>query len=279
MKDKTFSRSLKLVPEVRNKFIISSLIALFATAIRMVGPFLIRNGIDGGVIESDYGYVLQQSLYYFLTLVLLYFVTSQALLYIGMVGETYVKRVREKLFRHMSSLDINYFEKNKTGVLVARLTSDMQSLTEFAKEGASSVLTALLTIFGAVIAVFIVDVQLSILAFVVMPILAIATKIFRNYADTTYWEVREWIGQVLSSLQEGISGVRVIQAYTDEDTQIQRFKKVNKEHFKANMRSARNIAVYFPFLEFTRVSSIATCLLYTSPSPRDVEESRMPSSA
>ena len=243
---------------------ISSLIALFATAIRMVGPYLIRNGIDGGVIESDYGYVLEQSLYYFLTLVLLYFVTSQALLYIGMVGETYVKRVREKLFRHMSSLDINYFEKNKTGVLVARLTSDMQSLTEFAKEGASSVLTALLTIFGAVIAVFIVDVQLSILAFVVMPILAIATKIFRNYADTTYWEVREWIGQVLSSLQEGISGVRVIQAYTDEDTQIKRFKKVNKEHFKANMRSARNIAVYFPFLEFTRVSSIATVLWFGS---------------
>ena len=255
---------MKLVPEVRNKFIVSSLIALSATAIRMVGPYLIRNGIDGGVIESDYGYVLQQSLYYFLTLVLLYFVTSQALLYIGMVGETYVKRVREKLFRHMSSLDINYFEKNKTGVLVARLTSDMQSLTEFAKEGASSVLTALLTIFGAVIAVFIVDVQLSILAFVVMPILAIATKIFRNYADTTYWEVREWIGQVLSSLQEGISGVRVIQAYTDEDTQIKRFKKVNKEHFKANMRSARNIAVYFPFLEFTRVSSIATVLWFGS---------------
>ena len=255
---------MKLVPEVRNKFIISSLIALFATAIRMVGPYLIRNGIDGGVIESDYGYVLEQSLYYFLTLVLLYFVTSQALLYIGMVGETYVKRVREKLFRHMSSLDINYFEKNKTGVLVARLTSDMQSLTEFAKEGASSVLTALLTILGAVIAVFIVDVQLSILAFVVMPILAIATKIFRNYADTTYWEVREWIGQVLSSLQEGISGVRVIQAYTNEDTQIKRFKKVNKEHFKANMRSARNIAVYFPFLEFTRVSSIATVLWFGS---------------
>ena len=255
---------MKLVPEVRNKFIVSSLIALSATAIRMVGPYLIRNGIDGGVIESDYGYVLEQSIYYFLTIVLLYFVTSQALLYIGMVGETYVKRVREKLFRHMSSLDINYFEKNKTGVLVARLTSDMQSLTEFAKEGASSVLTALLTILGAVIAVFIVDVQLSILAFVVMPILAIATKIFRNYADTTYWEVREWIGQVLSSLQEGISGVRVIQAYTDEDTQIKRFKKVNKEHFKANMRSARNIAVYFPFLEFTRVSSIATVLWFGS---------------
>ena len=264
MKDKTFSRSIKLVPEIINKFFISSFIALFATGLRMVGPNLISNGIDGGVLKSDYDYVLQQSLFYFITLVLLYFVTSQALLSIGMVGETYVRRVREKLFRHMSSLDINYFEKNKTGVLVARLTSDMQSLNEFAREGASSVITALLTILGAVIAVFLVDVQLSILAFVIMPVLGIATKIFRNYADTTYWEVREWIGQVLSSLQEGISGVRVIQAYTDEDSQIKRFKKVNKEHFNANMRSARNIAVYFPFLEFTRVSSIATVLWFGS---------------
>ena len=264
LKDKTFSRSMKLVPEVINKFFISSLIALIATGLRMVGPNLISNGIDDGVLKSDYNYVLQQSFFHFITLVLLYFVTSQALLSIGMVGETYVRRVREKLFRHMSSLDINYFEKNKTGVLVARLTSDMQSLNEFAREGASSVITALLTIFGAVVAVFLVDVQLSILAFVIMPILAIATKIFRNYADTTYWEVREWIGQVLSSLQEGISGVRVIQAYTDEDTQIKRFKNVNKEHFKANMRSARNIAVYFPFLEFTRVSSIATVLWFGS---------------
>ena len=264
MKDKTFSRSIKLVPEIINKFLISSVIALLATGLRLVGPNLISNGIDGGVLKSDYDYVLQQSLFYFITLVLLYFVTSQALLSIGMVGETYVRRVREKLFRHMSSLDINYFEKNKTGVLVARLTSDMQSLNEFAREGASSVITALLTILGAVIAVFLVDVQLSILAFVIMPVLGIATKIFRNYADTTYWEVREWIGQVLSSLQEGISGVRVIQAYTDEDSQIKRFKKVNKEHFNANMRSARNIAVYFPFLEFTRVSSIATVLWFGS---------------
>ena len=255
---------MKLVPEVIKKFFISSLIALIATGLRMVGPNLISNGIDDGVLKSDYNYVLQQSLFYLITLVFLYFVTSQALLSIGMVGETYVRRVREKLFRHMSSLDINYFEKNKTGVLVARLTSDMQSLNEFAREGASSVITALLTIFGAVVAVFLVDVQLSILAFVIMPILAIATKIFRNYADTTYWEVREWIGQELSSLQEGISGVRVIQAYTDEDTQIKRFKNVNKEHFKANMRSARNIAVYFPFLEFTRVSSIATVLWFGS---------------
>ncbi len=264
MKDKTFSRSIKLVPEIINKFFISSFIALLATGLRMVGPNLISNGIDGGVLKSDYDYVLQQSLFYLITLVLLYFVTSQALFSIGMVGETYVRRVREKLFRHMSSLDINYFEKNKTGVLVARLTSDMQSLNEFAREGASSVITALLTILGAVIAVFLVDVQLSILAFVIMPVLGIATKIFRNYADTTYWEVREWIGQVLSSLQEGISGVRVIQAYTDEDSQIKRFKIVNKEHFNANMRSARNIAVYFPFLEFTRVSSIAIVLWFGS---------------
>ena len=262
MKENTFLRSFKLVPEVHRPFFFASMIAMVGTGVRMIGPQLISRGIDNGVMQYDYQYLLIQCLFYFLTLVVLYFVTSKALLSIGLVGESYVKSIREKLFRHMSSLDINYFEKNKTGVLVARMTSDMQSLNEFAREGASSILTSLLTIFGATIAVFLVDVQLSLLSFLILPLLGIATKIFRNHADRTYWSVREWIGQVLSSLQEGISGVRIIQAYADESKQLKRFKEVNNEHLKANMQSAKNIAIYFPFLEITRVTSIAVVIWF-----------------
>ena len=264
MKDNTFLRSFKLVPEVHRPFYFASIIAMAGTGVRMIGPQLISRGIDNGVMQYDYEYLLIQCLFYFLTLVVLYFVTSKALLSIGLVGESYVKSIREKLFRHMSSLDINYFEKNKTGVLVARMTSDMQSLNEFAREGASSILTSLLTIFGATIAVFLVDVQLSLLSFLILPLLGIATKIFRNHADKTYWSVREWIGQVLSSLQEGISGVRIIQAYADESKQLKRFKEVNNEHLKANMQSAKNIAIYFPFLEITRVTSIAVVIWFAA---------------
>ena len=264
MKDNTFIRSFKLVPEVHRPFFFASMIAMVGTGVRMIGPQLISRGIDNGVMQYDYQYLLIQCLFYFLTLVVLYFVTSKALLSIGLVGESYVKSIREKLFRHMSSLDINYFEKNKTGVLVARMTSDMQSLNEFAREGASSILTSLLTIFGATIAVFLVDVQLSLLSFLILPLLGIATKIFRNHADKTYWSVREWIGQVLSSLQEGISGVRIIQAYADESKQLKRFKEVNNEHLKANMQSAKNIAIYFPFLEITRVTSIAVVIWFAA---------------
>ena len=262
MKENTFLRSFKLVPEVHKPFFFASMIAMVGTGLRMIGPQLISRGIDNGVMQYDYQYLLIQCLFYFLTLVVLYFVTSKALLSIGLVGESYVKSIREKLFRHMSSLDINYFEKNKTGVLVARMTSDMQSLNEFAREGASSILTSLLTIFGATIAIFLVDVQLSLLSFLILPLLGIATKIFRNHADRTYWSVREWIGQVLSSLQEGISGVRIIQAYADESKQLKRFKEVNNEHLKANMQSAKNIAIYFPFLEITRVTSIAVVIWF-----------------
>ena len=264
MKENTFIRSFKLVPEVHRPFFFASMIAMVGTGVRMIGPQLISRGIDNGVMQYDYQYLLIQCLFYFLTLVALYFVTSKALLSIGLVGESYVKSIREKLFRHMSSLDINYFEKNKTGVLVARMTSDMQSLNEFAREGASSILTSLLTIFGATIAVFLVDVQLSLLSFLILPLLGIATKIFRNHADKTYWSVREWIGQVLSSLQEGISGVRIIQAYADESKQLKRFKEVNNEHLKANMQSAKNIAIYFPFLEITRVTSIAVVIWFAA---------------
>tara|TARA_B100000497_G_scaffold105523_1_gene121834 strand:- start:187 stop:1872 length:1686 start_codon:yes stop_codon:yes gene_type:complete len=252
------------VPEISRPFLWSSIIALTGSGLRMVGPQLISRGIDDGVLKSNYEYLLQQSFLYFITLVLLYFVASKALLAIGLVGESYVRSIREKLFRHLTSLDINYFEKNKTGVLVARMTSDMQSLNEFAREGASSVITALLTIFGATVAVFLVDVQLAFLSFLILPLLGVATKIFRNHADKTYWAVREWIGQVLSSLQEGISGVRIIQAYADEKSQFNRFENINNEHLKANMQSAKNIAIYFPFLEITRVTSIAVVIWFAS---------------
>jgi len=264
MKDVTFLRSFRLVPEIKKPFLWSSLIALAGTLIRMIGPQLISRGIDDGVMKSDYNFLLVQSGYYFLTLIALYFVASKALLSIGLVGELYVKNIRSKLFKHLSSLDINYFEKNKTGVLVARMTSDMQSLNEFAREGASSIITSLLTIFGATIAVFLVDVRLSLLSFLILPLLGIATKIFRKHADKAYWSVREWIGQVLSSLQEGISGVRIIQAYADENAQLNKFKKVNNEHLKANMQSAKNIAIYFPFLEITRVTSIAVVIWFAA---------------
>ena len=262
MKEKIFIRSYRLVSEIRNPVIKSSLIVLLGTGLRMVGPWLISRGVDEGVVKSNYSYVLQISFLYLLTVIALYFVTRRAILAIGLVGETYVRQIREKLFRHLTSLDINYFEKNKTGVLVARLTSDMQSLNEFAREGASSVLTSLLTIFAATIAVFFVDFQLSIVAFIILPLLGVATRIFRKHADTAYWAVREWIGQVLSSLQEGISGVRIIQAYGDESTQIDRFQDVNQSHLDANLRSAKNIAIYFPFIEITRVTSIATVIWF-----------------
>ena len=262
MKERIFIRSYKLVPEIRNPLIRSSLIVLLGTGLRMVGPWLISKGVDEGVVKSDYSYVLQISFFYLITVIALYFVTSRAILAIGLVGETYVRQIREKLFRHLTSLDINYFEKNKTGVLVARLTSDMQSLNEFAREGASSVLTSILTIFAATIAVFFVDFQLSVVAFIILPLLGVATRIFRKHADTAYWAVREWIGQVLSSLQEGISGVRIIQAYGDESTQIDRFEDVNQSHLDANLKSAKNIAIYFPFIEITRVTSIATVIWF-----------------
>ena len=262
MKEQIFIRSYKLVPEIRNPLIKSSLIVLLGTGLRMVGPWLISKGVDEGVVKSDYSYVLQISFFYLITVVALYFVTSRAILAIGLVGETYVRQIREKLYRHLTSLDINYFEKNKTGVLVARLTSDMQSLNEFAREGASSVLTSILTIFAATIAVFFVDFQLSVIAFIILPLLGVATRIFRKHADTAYWAVREWIGQVLSSLQEGISGVRIIQAYGDESTQIDRFEDVNQSHLNANLKSAKNIAIYFPFIEITRVTSIATVIWF-----------------
>ena len=97
MKENTFLRSFRLVPEVHRPFLFASMIALTGTGVRMIGPQLISRGIDNGVMKYDYEYLLLQCFFYFLTLIVLYFVMSKALLSIGLVGESYVKRIREKL--------------------------------------------------------------------------------------------------------------------------------------------------------------------------------------
>ena len=123
MKENTFIRSFKLVPEVHRPFFFASMIAMVGTGVRMIGPQLISRGIDNGVMQYDYQYLLVQCLFYFSTLVVLYFVTSKALLSIGLVGESYVKSIREKLFRHMSSFCLLYTSPSPRDLSTSRMPS------------------------------------------------------------------------------------------------------------------------------------------------------------
>lgn len=248
--------------DLRNRFLAAAAITVAATVVRLAGPLVVRYGIDDGVVAGDRRVILAASAAFFALLVLQYVTGRVSLRMVAAVGERFLRRLRERVFRHLLSLDIGFFGRSKTGVLVSRMTSDVEALTTFVDEGAVQVLTSVLMVIGVTGAMFFVDVQMALVVLALLPFLVGASLVFRRYADRAYQRVREHIGRVLATVQEGISGVRVVQAYTQQDTQAERFGRVNEKYYEANLAAARAISTYFPAVDFLRTVGVALILWF-----------------
>ncbi|MCL1587314.1 MAG: ABC transporter ATP-binding protein/permease [Actinomycetia bacterium] len=235
-------------------------ITLVATAVRLLGPLVVRGGIDNGIALGDKSVIIKAAGIYVGLLVIQYFVTMVSQWTVAYVGERYLVQLREVVFGKLLRLDMRFFSRTKSGVLVSRMTSDIESLQEFASDGAVLALSNLLTVVGVTVALALVDWQMALSVFIVVGVLLGVTVVFQRQARRAYDQVRERIGIVLSSLQEGISGVRVVQAFTQEGDQATSFGRVNERHFEANMAAARAISWYFPVVAFLRIVAIVAAL-------------------
>ena len=235
-------------------------VTLVATGVRLLGPLIVRGGIDQGIALGDKDVILKAAAIYVGLLFIQYFVTMASQWTVAFVGERYLVQLRESVFAKMLRLDMGFFSRSKSGVLVSRMTSDIESLQEFASDGAVLALSNLLTVVGVTVALLLVDWQMAVAVFAVVGVLIGVTVVFQRQARRAYDQVRERIGRVLSSLQEGISGVRVVQAFTQEGVQATSFGRVNERHFEANMAAARAISWYFPVVAFLRVIAIVAAL-------------------
>lgn len=234
-------------------------LTVLATLARLAVPLVLRTGIDQGVTAGNVGVILRATGVYLGILVLQYFTQRFSLFQVAAVGERYLREMRVRVFRHMMSLDIPFFSRSKVGVLVSRMTSDVEALTAFVDQGAISVITSALMVIGVTIAMFFVDTTLAWTVLALLPALLVVSVIFRKYANRAYQAIREQIGRVLGTLQEGISGVRVVQAYTQEHRQAVEFGRVNQRYFEANLQAAKAIASYFPSVDF--IATVGTGLV------------------
>lgn len=235
-------------------------ITLVATIVRLLGPLVVRGGIDQGIEQSDKRVILIAGGIYVGLLTIQYVVTLVSQWAVAFVGEKYLQQLRSAVFGRMLQLDVGFFSRSKSGVLVSRMTADIESLQEFASDGAVMALSNFLTVIGVAIALLLVDAAMALAVFGVVAVLGVVTIVFQKQARRAYDMVRERIGQVLGSLQEGITGVRVVQAFTQESTQARAFGRVNERHFDANMAAARAISWYFPVVAFLRVVALASAL-------------------
>jgi ATP-binding cassette subfamily B protein len=235
-------------------------IAVFATLVRLVGPLIVRGGIDQGIAQSDKSAILRAAGLYAFALIVQYFAGAASQWSIAYVGERYLVQLRSAVFERLLSLDMRFFSRSKSGVLVSRMTSDIESLQDFASDGAVTALSNLLTVFGVAIALLLVDSQMAVAVFGVVAVLMVVSIVFQRQARKAYDLVREYIGSVLGTLQEGIAGVRVVQAFTQEGEQATSFGRVNEKYYEANMSAARAISWYFPVVAFLRVTAMVAAL-------------------
>jgi ATP-binding cassette subfamily B protein len=235
-------------------------VAVFATLVRLVGPLIVRGGIDQGIAMSDKSAILKAAALYAFTLVLQYFASAASQWTVAWVGERYLVQLRSAVFGRLLSLDMRFFSRSKSGVLVSRMTADIESLQDFASDGAVTALTNMLTVIGVAFALLLVDWQMALAVFAVVAVLMVVSVVFQRQARKAYDLVRERIGSVLGTLQEGITGVRVVQAFTQEGEQASSFGRVNEKYYDANMDAARAISWYFPVVAFLRVTAMAVTL-------------------
>jgi ATP-binding cassette subfamily B protein len=233
---------------------------LAATAAGLAGPYLAKVAIDEGIVKSDMA-TLTGVVLAFLGIGLLGLAAQALQTYlIGMVGERVLTDLRGDLFARLERLELGFFERSRAGVLISRLTNDIEALQQLVTDGFTSSIQSTLSLFGAAVILLFLDWRLALATLTVFPVMAVATAIFRVYSARAYRRMREHLGEVTAALQEDLTGVRVVQAFRREEQNRTRFRMVNKSYRDANHDTVLSNAAYFPGVEL--LSALATAVVF-----------------
>jgi ATP-binding cassette subfamily B protein len=241
----------------RSKMAVSVVLLVGQTACLLAGPALVAYGIDSGLRADDAGTLNRAAIFYLCVAVLALFFGRASIRAIAKIGEHFLRELRVRVFRHLVSLGLDFFERERTGRLVARLTSDVDALQELVQMGLAMFVQNALVFVGALVVIFVMSWELALCVLVVVPPVVWATRWFRKAANRAYLEVRERIGTNLATLQEGLAGVRVVQAFGRERSFTRRFRETNEAQFDANLETVKISTKYFPFVEFMGVVGVA----------------------
>jgi ABC-type multidrug transport system fused ATPase/permease subunit len=230
-------------------------LAMFASLVAATGAALApaplaKLAIDDGIKRHDIA-ALDWVVGAFLASAVLYAIASYAQTYlVGWVGQRALQDLRVRLFAHLQRLSIGFYSRNRAGVIISRLTNDVEALDQLVEDGMATLFQSGLTLIGVVVILFVLDARLALLTFVALPILALGGLVFRIASADAYRLTREKIAAITGYLQETLSGIRVVRAFAQEQRHIARFAELNDENRAANMTTVNLNAAYFPGVEF-----------------------------
>ncbi len=246
-------RVFKMAAPFRKTMLIAFGCVMVTTATTLSAPVIVRNGIDAGITARD-SHALNISVLLYLAVVsLTYFFGRLLFVFVNRTGESFLRVLRLGVFRQMQRQSMAFFDRNKAGVLVARMTADIESMSELVQWGLLQFLSAGLMLIFSIVVLLALSWQLTIVALLVMPVLVFSSIKFQRDSNRAYLKVRERVGTNLSALQEGITAVRVIQAFAQEDEVKRKFEISNRSLYAAHEKSVRVSTWYFALVEFSGV--------------------------
>ncbi|MFJ8968398.1 ABC transporter ATP-binding protein [Streptomyces anulatus] len=218
-------------------------------------PVLIRHGIDEGVSQLSTGAVWAASLIALVVVLVQWVAQTGEIRMTGRTGERILYALRLKIFAQLQRLGLDYYERELTGRIMTRMTTDVDALATFLQTGLVTAFVSVVTFFGIMVALLVLDIQLALVVFATLPVLIIGTFFFRRSSVKAYELARTRISAVNADLQESVSGLRIVQAFGREDDGAARYAEHSDHYRQARVRGQWLISVYFPFVQL--LASIA----------------------
>jgi ATP-binding cassette, subfamily B, bacterial len=256
--DPTFGFVTVLRSVRRGLLIGLGLVAIDALA-QIALPALVRVGIDKGVSGQQLNYLYLVSAVALGVVLLDWVATAAQILVTGRTGERLLYSLRVKTFAQLQRLGLDYYERELSGRIMTRMTTDVDALSTFFQTGLATAVVSILSFVGVLIAILILNWELGLIVVALLPILAVATVMFRRRSSVAYTEARERVSTVNADFQEKVAGVRVSQAYGREGDDAEGFGGLSLDYRHTRLRAQRYIAIYFPFVEM--LSEVAAALV------------------
>jgi ABC-type multidrug transport system fused ATPase/permease subunit len=225
------------------------------------GWLLVRSAIDNGIVKHDERYLTVIVIIYILVGGAGWVMSGILIRGLAGIGQGIVLGLRRDLFDHLTSLSLRYFSEQRAGWIIARLTSDVDALSDALSQGLPTLAANVVLLPTAVIAVFVVDWRLGLIAFIILPPAMVLTRWFQRQSSVAQLEVRNRISAVTAQLAESVSGMAIVQAFGRERSFQAEFGELNIANRSANVRTQTLLSVFFPSIELLGMASTAAVLL------------------
>ena len=247
-----------------NTFYVLIFLTLLLSVLGPIRPYLTQIIIDDYVLLNDLEGLKGMTLLLFFLLIInaiiMYFHTYLS----GWLGQNIIKNIRVKLFSHMQSFKLKFFDKTPIGRVVTRNVSDIETIADIFGQGVAAIIGDILLLFGIVSLMFLLNWKLTLISLSTLPLLLLTTYVFKEKVKVSFNEVRDAVANLNSYVQEHIVGMKVVQIFGNEKKEYQKFIEVNDTHLKANLKAVLYYSIYFPVMELFTSIGLGLLIWYGS---------------